>query len=275
MKATDKKLWLPLLGGAAIILGSFWLVFRDQDISDNISDWSYFGAYVGGCFGIISVVLIYLTFREQSKMAYKSQFESVLFEMLRTLREIKKEEIDNEFACIPGTVLEHFATPFNKDDFNKDDAKMVLAYYFQLHATDDTIYHYFRYLYHIVQYICDDKILDSQMKNRYVTLIQAQMSNDDLFIVLLNAINYGNNKYFNQLDTYHFFENIRPVNDVIDYIIITSFPKTKFKHLIDPTKDNDVIYDFDFDGMVHYKEQYSETIDRLKKERLARQQSES
>ena len=67
MKATDRKPWISLLGGAAIKLGSFGLVFRDKDISDNISDWSYFGAYVGGCFGIVSVVLIYLTFREQSK----------------------------------------------------------------------------------------------------------------------------------------------------------------------------------------------------------------
>lgn len=275
MKATDKKLWLPLAGGALIILGSFWSVFKDQDISDNISDWSYFGAYVGGCFGIVSVILIYLTFREQSRMAYKSQFESVLFEMLRTLREIKTEEIDNEFANIQGNVLNHFRTPFSKEDFNNEDAKMVLAYYFQLHTESDIIYHYFRYLYHIVKYVCDDDILDREMKNKYMALIQAQMSNDDLLIVLLNAINYGNIKYLNQLDEYHFFENIRPVNDIIDYIIITSFPKTKFKHLIDPTKDNDVIYDFDFDGMVHYKEQYSETIDRLKKERLARQQSES
>lgn len=77
MKATDKKLWLPLVGGALIILGSFGLVFKDQDISDNISDWSYFGAYVGGCFGIVSVILMYLTFREQSKMAYQTRFESV------------------------------------------------------------------------------------------------------------------------------------------------------------------------------------------------------
>ena len=30
MKATDRKLWIPLLGGAAIILGSFGLVFRDH-----------------------------------------------------------------------------------------------------------------------------------------------------------------------------------------------------------------------------------------------------
>jgi len=265
MKATDKKLWIPLLGGAAIILGSFWLVFRDQDISDNISDWSYFGAYVGGCFSIVSVILIYLTFREQSKIAYQTRFESVFFDMLRTLRELKTKEISGAFSDLQGKITLHFNSSFTPEDINIKEGKETIAYYFQLHNEYDEIHHYFRFLYHVIMYVCKDNVLDYNEKERYIALIQAQMSNEELLIVLFNVVNYGNTKYLETLDTYHFFENIRSINELLDYIIIKLFPQTTFKHLINPNSECDVIYDFELDSLLHEKELYFDTIDRLKK----------
>lgn len=79
MKAFDEKLWLPIGFGVLVILGVFIYWFHNQSISDDIADWTSFGAYVGGCFGLISVILMYMVFREQSKMAYKTQFEAVFF----------------------------------------------------------------------------------------------------------------------------------------------------------------------------------------------------
>lgn len=271
MKATDKKLWLPLAGGALIILGSFGLVFKDQDISDNISDWSYFGAYVGGCFGIVSVILMYLTFREQSKMAYQTRFESVFFDMLRTLRDLKTKEISDAFSELQEKIILHFNSPFTTEDINLTEAKETLAYYFQLHNEHDEIHHYFRFLYHVIMYVCNDKVLDTKEKERYIALIQAQMSNEELLIVLFNIVNYGNSKYLETLDTYHFFENIRSVNELLDYIIILLFTKTTFKHLKNPNVDRDIIYDFEIDGLLHNDELYFDTIERLKKERENRQ----
>lgn len=271
MKATDRKLWIPLLGGAAIILGSFWLVFRDQDISDNISDWSYFGAYVGGCFGIVSVILIYLTFREQSKIAYQTRFESVFFDMLRTLRELKTKEISGAFSDLQEKITLHFNSPFTPADINTKEAKETIAYYFQLHNEYDEIHHYFRFLYHVIMYVCKDKVLDDKEKERYIALIQAQMSNEELLIVLFNVVNYGNTKYLETLDTYHFFENIRSINELLDYIIISIFTKTTFKHLKNPNIDRDIIYDFELDGLLHSDELYFDTLERLKKEREEKQ----
>ena len=271
MKSTDRKLWLPLVVGALIILGSFWLVFKDQNISDNISDWSYFGAYVGGCFGIVSVILIYLTFREQSKIAYQTRFESVFFDMLRTLRELKTKEISEVFSDLQEKISMHFNSPFTPEDIKLTEAKETLAYYFQLHNKHDEIHHYFRFLYHIIMYVRNNKVLDDREKERYIALIQAQMSNEELLIVLFNVVNYGNSKYLETLDTYHFFENIRSVNDLLDYIIISLFTKTTFKHLINPNIDRDIIYNFELDDLLHNDELYFDTIERLKKEREERQ----
>lgn len=104
----DKRLWIPILIGVLIILGSFILCFYKQDISDDISDWASFGAYVGGCFGFIYVIIMYMVFREQAKMAYKSQFESVFFDMLRTLREIWNPEVESKSIQLCDKISEHF-----------------------------------------------------------------------------------------------------------------------------------------------------------------------
>lgn len=133
MKAVDKNLWLPIGFGAFIILGVFIIFFHTQSFSDNIADWASFGAYVGGCFGFISVILMYLVFREQSKMAYKSQFEAVFFDMLRTLREIWNPEVESKGIQLNNNMLVHFNVDFGADEAKSDELKRVLAYYMSIH----------------------------------------------------------------------------------------------------------------------------------------------
>lgn len=273
MKSTYNKLWLSLVIAAILVIGTFLLCFHNQYISNDISDWASFGAYVGGCFSLVSVILVCLTFIEQSKMSYKTQFESVFFDMLHTLRELKTDDISRTFSDIQEKVIVHFNSPFTPNDINPTESKEAIAYYFQLHNNSDVIHHYFRYLYHIVMYVCSDKSLNDKEKEKYVSLIQAQMSNDELLTTLFNVINYGNTSYIEVLDKYHLFENLRSINELLDFIIIILFPRTTFKHLINPNSECDVIYDFELDSLLHEKELYFDTIDRLKKAKIERQQS--
>lgn len=267
MKATDKKLWIPLLGGAAIILGSFWLAFRDQDISDHISDWSYFGAYVGGCFGIVSVVLIYLTFREQSKMAYQTRVESVFFEMLRTLREINNDEVKSLFSNLSKKLSCHFAVEFGYDSVPKEDLRGVIRYYISYQEQYPQISHYFRYLYHIIKYVENDNILDEKEKEKYIALIQAQMSNNELLMTLFNVIGYNNTTYLGWLDKYGFFENLQTESRFLDYIRSLFFPTTKNKHPQPPKRSTEEALTEWYEELCTNldEEQCIDTIKRLKK----------
>lgn len=230
----DKKLWIPIIIGVFIILGSFILCFYKQDVSDDISDWASFGAYVGGCFGFISVVIMYMVFREQSKMAYKSQFESVFFDMLRTLREIWSTEVENKSTQLCDEISKHFNVDFGADEVECTDVKKVMSYYMAVHKKDNSINHYFRYLYHIIKYVVTNKNLDENIKTDYISLIQAQMSNTELLITFFNAIEYDNAKYIEWLDFYGFFENLVTDSNFLDKLKQKYFPKTVFKHIQRP-----------------------------------------
>ncbi|MBD5379293.1 MAG: hypothetical protein HDR74_05280 [Bacteroides sp.] len=262
----DKKLWIPILIGAIIILGSFILRFCKQNVSDNISDWASFGAYVGGCFGFISVIIMYMVFREQSKMAYKSQFESVFFDMLRTLREIKNDEVDSLLSNISGKLSCHFKVDFGYNDVPIDDIRGVIKYYISYQEKFHRINHYFRYLYHIIKYIEHDKVLCSKEKCKYISLIQAQCSNVELIMIFFNVIGYNNQQYISWLDKYSFFENMQTDSIFLDHIRILFFPNTINKHPQPPkTSPEEALTEWydeictDLD-----KEQCIDTINRLK-----------
>ena len=73
--------------------------------------------------------------------------------------------------------------------------------------------HYFRFIYNTFKLIIDNKKLESNRK-KYINLIQAHMSNDELGILFYNALSkYAINKkgicqFKNWLEYYDFFENI-------------------------------------------------------------------
>jgi oligoendopeptidase F len=74
--------------------------------------------------------------------------------------------------------------------------------------------HYSRHLYHIVKYVNESAVSD---KKKYTDIIQAQMSDNELYATLYNAISeYRNTKFLPLLDKYGFFENIRNRGKVFD-----------------------------------------------------------
>lgn len=263
----DKKLWIPILIGIIIIVGSFILCFYKQDISENISDWGSFGAYVGGCFGFISVVIMYLVFREQAKMTYKSQFEAVFFNMLHTLREIWGAGLEIKSAQLCDKISEHFNVDFGGNEVERTDVKKVMSYYMAVHKEDNSINHYFRYLYHIIKYVVTNEHLDDNVKTDYISLIQAQMSNTELLITFFNAIEYNNIKYISWLDSYGFFENLVTDSNFLDELKQKYFTETVFKHIQkSPTDTVKAFMQYYDEGQIDVnKEKFYETLERLEK----------
>lgn len=263
----DKKLWVSILIGALFIVGSFILCFYKQDISNDISDWASFGAYVGGCFGIISVVIMYMVFREQSKMSYKSQFEAVFFDMLRTLREIWSPVVESKSVQLCDDISKHFKVEYGSKQATCDEFQKVMSYYMSLHKKDNSINHYFRYLYHIVKYVVTNDSLDESVKSDYISLIQAQMSNTELLIAFFNAIEYNNTKYNEWLDEYGIFENLVTDSNFLDTLKQKYFPITKYKHIhTAPNNVQDAIQQwYDEDQIDTANEQFFDTLARLGK----------
>lgn len=148
-------------------------------LSSQISDWSAFSTYLGLSFSFLSVFLVYLTYRSQSKMSAVLQFESVFFQWHDQHRAIYNNiaEYIKEFS-------DKVVLPFirgHKGEFSIDD--------FVQHAHDSNqreVMRYYRSLYHLMKYVHLSPILgnDEDKRRMYVDIIQAQMTDEELNTVL-------------------------------------------------------------------------------------------
>ncbi|CAG2533458.1 Putative phage abortive infection protein [Maribacter dokdonensis] len=83
-------------------------------------------------------------------------------------------------------------------------AKQAYKNYYKLHQSD--LGHYFRNLYHIFKFIKNSEEKD---KKRYTSLVRAQLSNDELFLLFYNGISeYGSKKFLPLIEEFHILKNL-------------------------------------------------------------------
>jgi hypothetical protein len=81
--------------------------------------------------------------------------------------------------------------------------KSYLEYY-ENHQSD--LGHYFRNLYHIFKFIKNSDELD---KKRYTSLVRAQLSNDELFLLFYNSSSdLGKDKFLPLIEEFHLLKNL-------------------------------------------------------------------
>lgn len=256
----------------------FLFLFIPQGLSASIADWGNYSMCLGALLTFISVLLIYNTYKDQSKAyqeqlktSYRMQFDSTFFNMLSVQRQIhsecinyaikykdnhgKEHECHNVFAYIKQKIQEHKsdlndldsvletakarericniyadATNFKTREVITGEEAMIIS------REEYDIMHYFRNLYHLISHVENSLLLDSE-KRKYIGIIQAQMSDEELLTMLFNVIHYivnnGNEGYFAVLDRYKFFENIRPPYEIKrSYFLLSSlFKVTILKHI--------------------------------------------
>ena len=109
-----KRYAFVLVGGAiAVVLIVFYAVhFYNASLSDKTSDWGAWGSYIGIGVSILSVSLIYITYKEQQESNRIGRYEEHLYISLRTsieLFEKRKNVIDSIFSKVEN----HFRNPFD------------------------------------------------------------------------------------------------------------------------------------------------------------------
>ncbi|MDD4636845.1 MAG: putative phage abortive infection protein [Bacteroidales bacterium] len=220
-----------------IAMGAFIANFKEQEISNSIGDWSSFGAYVGGVLGfissLVSITLIYLTYKSQAEMSYKMKFEASFFELLGKQRDIYNE--NKEFKVLCTMIENHFITEFGTFDETKENQIKIIHYYYNFHDSENNFnLHYFRLLHQIFKYTHNDKILSEEEKRKYIDIVQAGMSDDELRLTFYNVIWYSKElndyEYLGWLDLYSFFENMQSQGRWFDSLKSNLFIKTKWKH---------------------------------------------
>ena len=110
--------------------------FKDTPLSDNTSDWGAWGSYVGIGISILSVSLIYITYKEQQESNRIGRFEEHFHISLRTsieLFEKRKNVIDSIFSKVEN----HVRNPFDPlTDYEQSKVQNILGYYYSSAVID-------------------------------------------------------------------------------------------------------------------------------------------
>jgi hypothetical protein len=236
---------LCLLVSAAAVL--FYVQhFHHLQISNSTADWGTFGDYIAGIvgtiFGFASVVLIYLTFKRQQETSVLQQFETTFFNLLNTQREMMKS-VSGHLKDQHGRDVEfsgqRFFRKFGDLLFSKyvffpsigtqEEVRNVICEYYEecFDEPGPTLGPYYRHLYHFLKYT---RSSDIKCKQKYMDIIQSQMSDAELYCLFYNGICYGHEKLLPILDDYGFLENIERKSVSFDFQKKMFYPKTKFKY---------------------------------------------
>lgn len=222
----------------------FVLKFSGSDISGQLGDWSDYSACITALFAYVSLIFIYITYKNQvianksqivanenqASVNNKLQFDSTFFNMLQTQREILSSLGKKHFKYRETNISGSYSVDYS-GELKYDKALEMLKRRYQPspHVDISSDMHYFRHLYHIIKLVHNSTFNETQQRE-YIDIIQAQMSNEELFVMFYNVVFYGNKEYLLWLDDYGFFENIRPNGTLFDKLKVHFFPNTNFKH---------------------------------------------
>lgn len=239
--------------------------FRSNGLSEDPIDFGIFGNYIGGILGslisLISIILLYRTYltqlditESQENRANLQQFENTFFELLRNQRTIimscKGQFIDRRKLGEDKVILSDYQYierigeelklqmynfEYEADLLEQQNINLIRIiindYYIETFSKHETqLSHYFRHLYHILKYIDQSSI---ENKKKYVDLVQAQMSNSELYISFYNGISvYGRKKMLKLMDKYSFLENLKDNDQILIKHRTLFYQETKFKNYI-------------------------------------------
>ncbi|CAM3346181.1 putative phage abortive infection protein [Empedobacter stercoris] len=185
-------------------------------------------------------------------LTQKNQFESIFFNLLTQQRQIKESiKTKVEFTkheivldSIENNFFDNLCLRLKIDSDNKDLKK--LSELETLYGKWFTIYnaelgHYFRHLYHIVNFVHKNSYFELSKDEKYlksydyIKILRAQLSNSELVLLSLNALSKNGEKFKPLVEKYQLLKNINLETDMPEeYVSRVPLPeiiKINFKHL--------------------------------------------
>ena len=261
----DKKILLIALGVAIVPLIVYVICFWGIEISDNTTDWGAFGNYVAVCLSVLSISLIYITYREQRKSNEISRAERHIATMLSTL-DVLYEKNQLRIKSTFFNIIEHFKVPFyDLSEFEYAKVIKVCTIYYSsaLGENEDSIKLncYFQYLNLCIDNVIHNKTLSKEQKELQITELSSILTENArmlfFFWLLINVCSELTSYYKYGL----FIEDSDSsplLQDIVSYICIGKCPSKRQPQVVDA---DDIILD-DFP-----KEQFSDTYSRFDKKR--------
>lgn len=258
---TDRNILLIALVVAIALLMAYVICFWGIEISGNTSDWGDFGNYLAVCLSVLSISLIYITYREQRKTNDIARAEHHIATMLKTLDALyiqNQSEIEATFFKIK----KHFnVTHYDMSEVEHEKIVRVCIYYYStaLGEKKDSkrMNYFFQYLHLCIDSIIHNKTISEDQKRLQMTELSLILTEESrmlfFFWLLINART--------ELDSYYkyglFIEDSKSsplLHDIVSYICCEkSLAKRQSQHI---NADDIILEDFP-------NEQFHDTYNRL------------
>lgn len=155
MKISDKQIVYCTISGAMGMLLTYIICFWGVSISDKTSDWGAFGNYMGMVISSISIALIFITYREQSKSNKIARYEQHILLMIKTLNALstKYQKSLEDAYC---RFAKHFTLSYyDLTQCERDITAGVCSYYYSLLYVDFPVIDDFKYIFRYLE-LCTD-----------------------------------------------------------------------------------------------------------------------
>ena len=221
-------------------IGLYVWRFSSCEIAEDPVYFGVFGDDIGGVLGsivaLISIVLLYRTYISQLDIANRQeeqqniqQFEVTLFELITRQRNLAKD-VDNWHGIREQleTELTNFAY---EPSYLKSENRLLIqkrvsdGFYDVYQARVSQLGAYFRHLQFIMSYI-EDHAVD---KDKYCSMLQAQMTDDELYVIFFYGLSlFGYKNMHPILDRYQVLRALGAMDDTILFLEKLFYPNTRF-----------------------------------------------
>jgi len=226
-----------VLSTVKVVPKSLWATWLDSQYYNPLSFVVAFGS-------IATAFAVYYAFR-QVRTSKVQQFESTFFKLIdlhyTIIANLSHSSYGNQ--SIAGDVIDSarrsLAIVLSNEKKLREDASNVFDPYIFTEVTskeqanqvffaryhedyysnfESDLNHYFRNLYHILKYIDQSALVDSKKRTFYASILRAQLSQNQLYILLFNSMQngYGYPNAMYLIKKYNMMKNFRD-EDIIPH----------------------------------------------------------
>lgn len=232
----DKKIIWIALGLSSCMLLLYTICFWGAGLSKESSDWGSFGNYAAVCISMLSVALIYVTYREQRNTNVITRKEQQIATMTSTLVVLaEKNQAKCKELCIK--ILEHFDNPFyDMSLYDYKGVAKVCTYYYSSamieNNNSENMNSFFMYMKLFFECIIRDNLLPKETIRQRVIETTCLLPESErilfLFWLLQNNCDVLEDYYRTGIFTID-DGDMSPLKDIISFICIKTYPQKRKK----------------------------------------------
>lgn len=198
-------------------------VFAKNGVSHQVEYWAYLGNYMSGTLGIVSIFLLYITYREQRFTNHIDQFEKLFFyhvDNIKKLQQGHQEVIQTLYNKIVGLFLYVGDYQFN-NEFTKEQVRSVIQYAYSYFVNNGHKHYLFEILFQYIEYTLNhvekDALIDS--KDHYSMEIKIILKLETKIMMFCYILVKDKKNLLDMCIRYEIFKDWELENDMFNQIV--------------------------------------------------------